>query len=143
MVTGYGRTRADTLVFVEMSALRGGSVAQPPGGPPSSDDGDGEGGSGRPRDPVLERAERDAFLLLFHLHNLSDGEPSRAFPLQKMSRDLAFGETRTGQLAQFLSHGHLLSDDTSALSITDAGVDYLRRAGRRRSARLGHAFFRQ
>lgn len=92
----------------------------------------------RMRDPAREQAERDAFLLLFHLHNLCEGRTWDTFRLEQICRDLAFDDHAAMGLSDLLEWGRFLTKRQSVISITPEGVDYIRnRAGRRRSARLG------
>ena len=89
------------------------------------------------RDQDREQTERDAFLVLYHLYNLCGGETRAAIPIDRICRDQAFNDDLTAALlADLLEWGRLLTKGEATVSITREGLDYIRSAGRRRSARL-------
>lgn len=93
--------------------------------------------SKRVRDLEREQAERDAFLVLFHLYNLCEGDARAGYPIDRLCRDLGFYDDETAaRLSDLLEWGRLLAKGEAAVSITPEGVEYIRKAGRRRSARI-------
>jgi hypothetical protein len=94
------------------------------------------------RDPTLERQERDAFLVLFHIFNVSAGDPDVELAADQVARDLAF-EMRDASLLidHLVMCGHVRCRIEGGLCITPFGKDYIdHEAGRRRSvrSRIGH-----
>jgi hypothetical protein len=95
----------------------------------------------RARDGARERQERDSFLLLLHLHNLSAGAPAVALFVGQVAHELGFGEQAARLLIHHLERGdYARSVGGSRVSITPRGAAYIEReAGRRRSVRLRHS----
>jgi hypothetical protein len=88
------------------------------------------------RNPIAERQERDAFLLLFHLYNVTAGDPGMELAPDQLARDLAFEWPHVVLLVDHLvMSGCVRSRVEGGLCITPDGVDYVATAGRRRSVR--------
>jgi hypothetical protein len=88
------------------------------------------------RNPIAERQERDAFLLLFHLFNVTAGDPGVELAPDQLARDLAFEWPQVVLLVDHLVMcGCVRCRVEGGLCITPDGVDYVAAAGRRRSVR--------
>ena len=88
------------------------------------------------RNPIAERQEREAFLLLFHLYNVTAGDPGVELAPDQLARDLAFEWPQVALLVDHLAMcGHVRCRIEGGLCITPDGVDYVATAGRRRSVR--------
>ena len=88
------------------------------------------------RNPIAERQEREAYLLLFHLFNVSAGDPEMELAPDRLARDLAFDWSQIVLLVDHLVMcGHVRCQIEGGVCITPDGVDYVGTAGRRRSVR--------
>jgi hypothetical protein len=85
------------------------------------------------RDPTAERQERDAFLVLFHLFNLSGSDPELEWAPDRLASDLAFERQYVSLLVDHLvMSGYVRSRAESGLHITPAGIEYVGAAARKR-----------
>jgi hypothetical protein len=88
------------------------------------------------RNPIAERQEREAYLLLFHVFNVTAGDPAVELAPDRLARDLAFEWPQVVLLVDHLVMcGHVRCRVEGGVCITPDGVDYVGTAGRRRSVR--------
>lgn len=91
----------------------------------------------RRRDPAAERQERESFLLLLHVFNLTAGDEAAVLSEVALERDLASDAATVQRSIDHLSGcGYLSWRPDGGLAITRAGAEYvMRRAGERHSVR--------
>src|SRR4051812_13408028 len=99
---------------------------------------DGTGSANRRRDLVSERRERDAFVVLLHLWNLSRGPSSLGTVARGVAQDLAFDREAFAAALEILhSAGFVRYPFPDRLRLTALGAHYIQQAaGHRRSVRL-------
>jgi hypothetical protein len=89
------------------------------------------------RDATAERQEREAFVVLLHLFNVSGGNPELEIAEARFSRDLALdGPVLSILVDHLVISGHVHRRVGGGLFITAKGAGYIERAaGSRRSVR--------
>ena len=95
----------------------------------------------RARDTDAELRERDAFALLLHVLNLTNGRVDRQLGEARLARDLALDPVRADQLLDYLETiGYVSRPWYGRVRLTSQGLDYLQRLARhRRSVRRPRA----
>ena len=93
------------------------------------------------RDPEEEARERDRFVILLHMHTMSDATAGGPLPTDRILKDLGFTRARADQLLESLYLAEYIrwTGLGDGVTLSRMGRDYIERlAGRRRSVRLVH-----
>lgn len=95
--------------------------------------------SRQPRDPEIERQERERFIVLLHVYNLTWRAFAPALPIPRLADTLALRRDDAEAIVSLLLHHALVRavGGGGAVEVAPRGVEYVEHlAGRRRSLRL-------